>query len=90
MNLFRQAAPSLWWSEQTYAAGCDKALLEAIEEGVESIVLSKDMPTADRRFVSEMLNRTHGRRWRVGEDGRVEIENRISAYACSDALAPGV
>ena len=31
--------------------------------------------------MAEMLNVTHGRKWRVGEDGRVEIEDGAAAQA---------
>jgi len=78
LNLFRSCSKSLW-SDRRYDAGTDEALREALEEGVESVVLSPEMPVEDRRFVSEMLNRSHGRRWSVGDDGRVEIDEAVSS-----------
>jgi len=61
----------------------DEALREALDDGVESVVLSRDMPTSDRRFVSEMLNRSHGRQWHVSDDGRVHVEEEAGAAAAS-------
>lgn len=72
LNLFRVGAASLW-SNTRFSADGDDALREALNDGVESVVLSRDMPTEDRRFVSEMLNRSHGQRWHVSSDGRIEI-----------------
>lgn len=74
LNLFRVNACSLW-SEKQYLVGEDDALKEALEEGVESIILSQEIPAEDRRFMAEMLNRSHGCCWRICEDGRVELEN---------------
>lgn len=54
------------------------ALRESVEIGVESVVLSSEMPALDRRFVSEMLNHSHGRRWRVDGDGLVQIDESQS------------
>jgi len=73
LNLFRVGAQSLWAS-RCYAVGKDQALREAIEDGVESVVLSRDMPTEDRRFMAEMLNRSHGRHWHIRDDGHIEID----------------
>jgi hypothetical protein len=72
LNLFRAEAPNLW-TELPYLVH-DDALREALEDGVESVVLSGEMPARDRRFVSEMLNKTHGGAWHVEADGRVRIE----------------
>merc|ERR1711920_129585 len=49
--------------------------------GIGSIVLSSEIPSGDRSFIAEMLNRTHGRKWRCGEDGKVEIEDGEAAQA---------
>lgn len=82
LNLFRTATCNLW-TERPYIVGADEALAEALELGVESVVLSREMPVAERRFVSEMLNRSHGRRWEVGGDGRVRVEEEGPAAAAS-------
>eukprot|EP00442_Polarella_glacialis_P032708 CAMPEP_0115165056 /NCGR_PEP_ID=MMETSP0227-20121206/73381_1 /TAXON_ID=89957 /ORGANISM="Polarella glacialis, Strain CCMP 1383" /LENGTH=59 /DNA_ID=CAMNT_0002577487 /DNA_START=36 /DNA_END=211 /DNA_ORIENTATION=+ len=58
------------WSTQRFVVK-EPTLRRALDEGISSIVLSSDIPTPDRRFVAEMLNVTHGRKWRVGEDGKV-------------------
>jgi len=73
LNLFRIEGRSLW-SAARYVVAEDR-LRRALDEGISSIVLRADMPLDDRRFVAEMLNVTHGRKWRVGEDGKVEIED---------------
>mmetsp|Transcript_139558 Transcript_139558/g.434102 ORF Transcript_139558/g.434102 Transcript_139558/m.434102 type:complete len:408 (+) Transcript_139558:99-1322(+) len=87
LNLFRAGAPNLW-TETPYVVGGDDALREALDDGVESVVLSAEMPEKDRRFVSEMLNRSHGRRWQVGDDGRVRIqEEGPAALAGSQFVA---
>eukprot|EP00929_Paragymnodinium_shiwhaense_P031941 TRINITY_DN17789_c0_g1_i2.p1 TRINITY_DN17789_c0_g1~~TRINITY_DN17789_c0_g1_i2.p1 ORF type:complete len:398 (+),score=86.73 TRINITY_DN17789_c0_g1_i2:80-1195(+) len=76
LNLFRTASKCLY-SPGCYDASSDAALLEALEDGVESVVLSSEMPELERRFVSEMLNKAHGRPWTVGDDGRVVIDNEV-------------
>jgi len=86
LNLFRAGAKSLW-TNRVYAAGGDEALREALEDGVESVVLSNEMPRADRQFVSEMLNRSHGRSWRVGADGRAHVEEEGSAATSAQFVA---
>lgn len=73
LNLFRCEAKNLW-TELPYLVHRDDALREALEDGVESVVLSGEMPAKDRRFVSDMLNKTHGGTWYVEADGRVRIE----------------
>lgn len=72
LNLFRAGAKCLWTGE-AYCAAAGSALREAVDDGVASLVLSPEMPPADRRFMAEMLNRSHGRPWTVGDDGRVHI-----------------
>mmetsp|Transcript_8163 Transcript_8163/g.18851 ORF Transcript_8163/g.18851 Transcript_8163/m.18851 type:complete len:406 (-) Transcript_8163:77-1294(-) len=79
LNLFRVEGRSMW-SAQRYIAR-EPSLRKALDEGISSIVLSAKMPTNDRRFVAEMLNITHGRKWRVGEDGKVEIEDGETTQA---------
>lgn len=86
LNLFRTGGKGLW-TGSTYSAQDDDALQEALKDGVESVVLSSDMPTADRRFVSEMLNRAHGRPWQVGDDGRVSIDGDVPAISGSQFVA---
>jgi len=79
LNLFRVRGRSMW-SAQRYVAK-EQSLRRALDEGISSIVLSAEMPTSDRRFVAEMLNITHGRKWRVGEDGKVVIEDGEATQA---------
>lgn len=86
LNLFRTRSRSLW-TGQPYEVGGDDALREALDEGVDSLVLSCDMPAGDRKFVSEMLNRAHGRQWNVGDDGQVSIEGDIPSVKGSQFIA---
>jgi len=86
LNLFRTGAKGLW-TGSVYTMQDDDALQEAIKDGVESVVLRSDMPIADRRFVSEMLNRSHGRPWSVGDDGRVSIDGDVAAISGSQFVA---
>jgi len=86
LNLFRVCAKSLW-RDTVYDVGSDDALRTAVEHGVESVVLSADMPLKDRRFVSEMLNRSHGRRWHVGVGGRVDIDEAEGSAECEQFVA---
>ncbi|CAE8584265.1 unnamed protein product [Polarella glacialis] len=79
LNLFRVEGRSMW-STQRFVVK-EPTLRRALDEGISSIVLSSDIPTPDRRFVAEMLNVTHGRKWRVGEDGKVEIEDGEATQA---------
>jgi len=79
LNLFRVGGRSLW-SKGRYVV-TDPSLQRALDEGINSIVLSSDIPVEERCFVAEMLNKTHGRKWRVGEDGKVEIEDGEATQA---------
>lgn len=86
LNLFRAQAEGLWTGEP-YTVGDDDALREALDDGVEAVVLSNQMPTAERKFVSEMLNRAHGRTWRVGGDGQINIDGDVPAISGSQFVA---
>merc|ERR1711972_1052957 len=86
LNLFRTAAQSLW-IDRRYEVVDDDALREALDEGVDSVVLSSKMPVSDRKFVSDMLNRSHGRQWHVGDDGHVEIGGDMPMVAGSQFVA---
>eukprot|EP00927_Polykrikos_kofoidii_P079337 TRINITY_DN76121_c0_g1_i1.p1 TRINITY_DN76121_c0_g1~~TRINITY_DN76121_c0_g1_i1.p1 ORF type:complete len:413 (-),score=61.33 TRINITY_DN76121_c0_g1_i1:106-1344(-) len=79
LNLFRVQGRSLW-SKERYAVKQD-SLRRALDDGIPSIVLSSEIPAGDRSFVAEMLNQTHGRKWRCNEDGKVEIEDGEAAQA---------
>merc|ERR1711862_103388 len=72
LNLFRTGCRNKW-SHVPFRVGKDDALREALDEGVDSVVLKGDIPVENRRFIAEMLNRAHGRRWTIGEDGQVSI-----------------
>jgi len=82
LNLFRCGCKCLY-ADGVYDASTDKALLEALEDGVDSIVLSSDMPELERKFVSEMLNKAHGRRWALDEDGKVVIDNEMQTESAN-------
>lgn len=82
LNLFRVGAHNLW-SDSPYIVGTDDALQEAIDDGVESVVLSPDMPMSDRRFVSEMLNKSNGRKWLVDDDGNFRVDDEGTAALAS-------
>lgn len=87
LNLFRSNTKSIW-TDKPYDVGDDDALREAIDDGVEAVLLSADMPVRDRRFVSEMLNRSHGRPWRVDDDGQVSVDaEHPGALAASQFIA---
>mmetsp|Transcript_116691 Transcript_116691/g.371235 ORF Transcript_116691/g.371235 Transcript_116691/m.371235 type:complete len:368 (+) Transcript_116691:59-1162(+) len=86
LNLFRTEAKGLW-IDGNYSVGGDGALREALEEGVESVVLSNKMPVHERKFVSEMLNRASGRTWRVGADGQIDIDGDVPAQSMSMFVA---
>lgn len=86
LNLFRAGSRGLWIGDN-YNVGDDMALSEALEDGVESVVLSNEMPENERKFVSEMLNRQSGRTWRVGDDGQVHIDGDVPAHSMSQFVA---
>eukprot|EP00928_Gymnodinium_smaydae_P020539 TRINITY_DN17938_c0_g1_i1.p1 TRINITY_DN17938_c0_g1~~TRINITY_DN17938_c0_g1_i1.p1 ORF type:complete len:435 (-),score=38.89 TRINITY_DN17938_c0_g1_i1:490-1794(-) len=79
LNLFRIGGRSLW-SQERYVVK-EPALQRALDDGISSIVLSPDIPVEERAWIAEMLNKTHGRKMRVGEDGRVIIEDGEAAQA---------
>jgi hypothetical protein len=68
LNLFRLNWVSLFTGERYVIPFADDALREAIEEGVESIILLPDTPRAARKELSLLLNRAHTARWTVRED----------------------
>jgi len=82
LNLFRSGSLGLW-TGTPYEVGEDDALQEALNDGVQSVVLSNKMPSSDQKFVSLMLNRSHGRRWDIDDDGTVRI---ATDEAAMDAL----
>lgn len=86
LNLFRTKSHGLY-TDRPYEVGNDEALREALEEGVDSVVLSNAMPVSERKFVSEMLNRAHGRQWNVGADGQISISGDIPTAPGSQFLA---
>jgi hypothetical protein len=73
LNLFRTESPNKW-DGRPYLVGDDEALQEALDDGVESVILSPEMPMSDRRFVSEMLNKANGRKWLVSDDGQIHVD----------------
>mmetsp|Transcript_91146 Transcript_91146/g.244019 ORF Transcript_91146/g.244019 Transcript_91146/m.244019 type:complete len:340 (-) Transcript_91146:223-1242(-) len=73
LNLFRARGVSLFSGEQ-FVPDKDAALVEALQDGVQSLVLSSEMPAADRKFVSDMLNKAHGRPWVVQPNGHVSVQ----------------
>ncbi len=58
----------------------DDALREAIEEGVESLVLRPETPREARKEMSLLLNKAHTARWYVREDtGEVAVHGDAPA-----------
>ena len=55
----------------------DTALREALELGVQSIVLREDMDIEDRRRVAHLLNATHEYKWGVDLFGAVDIRPEV-------------
>ena len=65
LNLHRAEWLSIFDGTPYESIQHDAKLRDAIEGGVPSVVLRGDTPEADRKFISEVLNRTHDYAFRV-------------------------
>lgn len=74
LNLVSCECTSIY-KEEKYAIGRDGALREAIESGVDAIVLKADIPLRDRETISRLLNSKREYKWTVREDGSVDIKD---------------
>lgn len=72
LNLFLYERVDIW-KGKPYIIGGDEALREAIEAGVDSIVLKGEAPVKDRLTVSRLLNSKREYKWQVDDQGRVDI-----------------
>lgn len=59
--------------DRIYTIGEDKALKEAIEEGVPSLVLKHETPRPVRSKIAELLNSKREFHWTLTEDGQVDV-----------------
>jgi len=74
LNLFGNECKSIY-NGVNYTIRNDKALKEAVETGVDSIVLRSGIPLKDREVVSKLLNSKREYKWKVFPDGRVDISD---------------
>jgi len=74
LNLVSCECKSIY-KEEKYAVGGDRALREAIESGVDAIVLKADIPLRDRETISRLLNSKREYKWTVHQDGSVDIKD---------------
>lgn len=72
LNLFANESPSIY-SSQKYVIGNDRALREAVYQGVSALVLRAEIPLRDRETISRLLNSKREYKWNVGEDGSLHI-----------------
>ncbi|CAE8634258.1 unnamed protein product [Polarella glacialis] len=77
LNLFRRGCKCIFTSD-TYSTASDANLIEALELGVPSLVLSNDISVTDRKFVSLMLNRQAAQNWIISDDGEVTEKSETS------------
>jgi hypothetical protein len=68
LNLYRLNWPSIFTGGRYLVPPGDDALREAIEEGVESLVLRAETPRDARKELSLLLNKAHAAKWYVRED----------------------
>lgn len=68
LNLYRLNWPSIFTAGRYVVPPGDDALREAIEEGVESLVLRAETPREARKALSLLLNKAHAAKWYVRED----------------------
>lgn len=73
LNLFDSNASCLWDRSRIYTVGSDVHLRSALRNGVRSIVLRRDIPRRERRFLSEVLNSSFTFSWDVATDGSARI-----------------
>jgi hypothetical protein len=68
LNLYRLNWPSIFTGARYVVPPGDDALREAIEEGVESLVLRSETPRQARKELSLLLNKAHAAKWYVRDD----------------------
>jgi len=73
LNCFRQEVPSIFTNRPLEVPKDDIALQEALEYGVESVVLRAETPIETRREVAHLLNATHNYKWAVDAHGVMDI-----------------
>jgi len=75
LNLFACECEAINHPGRRYVAGKDTALVEAIQEGVPSIVLRHECPRPVRAKIAALLNSKREFMWTLGEDGNVDMSN---------------
>lgn len=71
LNLFACNWPAINRTDR-YAVGQDKQLAEALEEGVQSIILRAETPRPVRAKIAELLNAKREFQWTLNSDGTVD------------------
>lgn len=74
LNLVSCRCKSIY-KEESYRVGGDAALREAIDKGVEAIVLRNEIPLRDRETISRLLNSKREYKWTIRVDGSVDIKD---------------
>jgi hypothetical protein len=71
LNLFRASTPSVLPGTPPVwiLPPGPSTLRRAVEDGVPSVVLRREMPLKDRHELSALLNSTHRRKWEVNRFG---------------------
>jgi len=72
LNLFGNECPSIY-GDKKYVIGGDRALREAVDEGVPAIVLSSDIPLRERETIAQLLNSKREFKWNVSASGEINI-----------------
>jgi hypothetical protein len=72
LNLFLCECKDIY-GENRYLVGNDHKLKEAVEVGVDAIVLRNAIPLRDRETISKLLNSKREYKWQVAEDGSIDI-----------------
>lgn len=73
LNLFRQKTVSKFTGRRFVAPPTDHALIDALENGISSIILKIDTPIEVRRRIATLLNDTHSYKWTVDSTGTMDI-----------------
>lgn len=72
LNLFLNESKSIY-ADWSYQIGEDKALADAVNIGVESVVLRAEIPLREREIISKLLNSKREFKWNVNPDGSLNI-----------------
>jgi len=75
LNLFDCGCQNINDPGVRYTIGKDRALAEAISEGVPSIVLRHECPRPVRAKIAALLNSKREFFWTLGEDGSVDVSS---------------